>query len=109
MHGKVLGAGQQLAVLLVRTLQTVNQETGELERAYIDETHGYSQEELKALLSEAEASARTALSDAEREAAQAVADAVNQLMKTTGVWTHKSANELVFTPPRNYTGGRMTT
>ena len=89
------------------TLQTVNPETGELERAYIDETHGYSQEELKALLSEAEESARTALSDQEREAAQAVAEAAAQLMKTTGKWTSKSANELSFTPPRNYTGSRI--
>ena len=89
------------------TLQTVNQETGELERGYIDETHGYSQEELKAILAEAEASAAAALSDAEREAAEAVAAAATQLMKTTGKWTNKSATETVFTPPRNYTGSRI--
>ena len=88
-------------------LQAVNQETGELERGYIDETHSYGQEELKALLGEAEASAAAALSDAEREAAQAVAAAASQLMKTTGKWTNKSATEIVFTPPRNYTGSRI--
>ena len=88
-------------------LQSVNQETGELERAYIDETHGYTTEELQALLKLAEASAGSALSEAEKTVAQALADTVRELMKTTGKWErNQSSNELTFAPPRNYTGAR---
>ena len=89
-------------------LQNVNQESGELEKAYIDETHSHTKEELEALLSLAEASAGNAMSPAEKDAAQALAKTVKELMKTTGKWEREyESNDLVFAPPRNYTGSSI--
>ncbi len=90
------------------TLQSVNPENGELEHAYIDDTHGYTKEELEALESLAQDSLRSALNSAESSAARAVIETVQELMKLTGKWEQpERSNEISFTPPRNYTGGRL--
>ena len=47
--------------------------------------------------------------DAEKELAQAVIDAAKEFQKTTGKWENNiRESALYFTPPRNYTGDKLT-
>ena len=90
-------------------LQMVDPATGELERAYIDETHGYSRENLEAILNLAGQMAENAPTDTEKELAQAVIDGARQFQETTGRWENNLLESaLYFTPPRNYTGDKLT-
>ena len=48
------------------------------------------------------------MSTAEKDAAQKLANTVKELMKTTGKWEREyQSNDLVFAPPRNYTGASI--
>ena len=90
------------------SLQSVDPVTGELSRGTIDETHGYTQEQLLRMLSYAEDAAENAISEAERIAAREAAEAVKTLMSKTGMLKQEyGSNEFIFAPPRNYTGGKL--
>ena len=104
LTSRVYGSGEGVDV----KLQSVDPETGEAGRAVIDETHGHEKAALEEILREAEASAASGLSEEERGAAQAVVKAARELLTTTGRYQRGSTDaELVFSPPRNYTGEKM--
>ena len=70
-------------------------------------THGFTQEEVQRIYSQALASAEsTEASLAEREAARKVLNIVGPMLNATGTFTAEG-NEVVFTPPRNYTGSKV--
>ena len=89
-------------------LRQIDPDTGAEGPAKLDATHGYQAAELTRQYEAArEAAASTASSEAERAAAQRVVVLLNTLRAGVGSFPAPTDSWVSFTPPRNYTTGRM--
>ena len=86
------------------TLDALDPVTGEVERAYLDPTHGYSDETLNLINEQASQSLENAIFEQEKVNAQRVMDLVAAIRNTGGRFY---SDQVRLTTPHNYTDAKM--